>query len=669
MASGGGVNQSTFTSFAGSGGGAETVFTGLTQSFAGSGGGAGPEVFTRPQITAEFVANMTEAEFVETFGKYTVDPQHVRPCCSLFYTEETLEGVIKDIEFFKLEPNGRNPTLAECFTIILKEPDNILISPHSKIYCLTALLGNHYMDILATPARKNLWASLTDPLPDEIVANLTTHSSMNKLKSNNCKLNLKNYITTAYPTTSAFYYKTLDIQDPNSLLKVDETETTEYTDLLSKEYFYFIRRDLLTYKRKYDNYKTQLSKAAIAHASAESQEEKKEIYNDMIGIMINKNEALNALKSFIKILRNGKSYVPNKLENVGLFNSFINGDINGGSTGPNSTLVSIIPKASPQLYSFLEKYFREKRSDELSDEFSYYKKMWSLMPKPQSLINPPEKIIQSQPFLEKLNDWIKKVQAHKHEQNPYAFAFTKCSDAPEKLQSPMYELIVAQAFQKEDAESLMSLSALLFFNSENPRDRLINHLLRQNSTQDECVSCAILALMSKHSQPMSVMDTGCKASAKTAYEILEHYSQAIIGSSQDEDTQHAIFEVEKYIETVVKQYIEPEAEKDVYTLMNGPPNEEENKKISDESQTEDDIDKILADFKEEIDLPNKPQYHGAVRYGSRDGRDRDGRGRGRGRGSRDGRDGRGSRGSGHRGGGRKTKRQRQQKKSTRKKRR
>ena len=517
-----------------SGGGAGTIFTGQSlQSYAKSGGGGGAQ-----QSFVESIKNLGYADFIATFGGEEVNPDFVIPCCSFFYIEKTLKAAIADIELFK-SMYKKNPTLIECLTPILgtdltTDPESITRSAHTKIFCATALFGNHYMDILATNARSNLWASLeTIELPDQFIADLTTHSGMGKVKPGNYPINTEFYITTAYPTTSAFYHPTLNIYNPELLL----LEDPEYLKSFATKYFYFLKKDLLIHKRAYDKYLIELD-AATEKCKREkvlpttTREMRDENYNNAISIMIKKNQAKDAIKSLIKILQIGRSYELRDIKNMNTFETFLYGDENGSTSGSNTTIVALIPRASLNLYNFLRQYFALKLSDTTDSEFPYYDEMYASMPM-------LEKYTDEKTFIIALNDWIIEVQTKKRGYIPYMFAFAKCSDAPEKLQTPMYELIVAQAIEKGDVNSIMSLSALLFINMEKPSGRLINELLRETSKKDVLRFCPTMSLIGKNNN-FGIIDMGCKAAKFTAYEILIEYSQGELGSSLDVETQRAL---------------------------------------------------------------------------------------------------------------------------------
>jgi len=232
------------------------------------------------------------------------------------------------------------------------------------------------------------------------------------------------------------------------------------------------------------------------------------------------------------------------------FETFLYGDENGSTTGHNTTIVALIPRASLNLYNFLRQYFALKSFDATESELSYYHEMYAGMPRLEKYTDEPT-------FLNALNDWIIEVQSRKRGYIPYMFAFTKCSDAPEKLQTPMYELIVAQAIKKGDINSVMSLSALLFINSEKPSGRLINELLRETSQKDVLRFCPTMSLIGKNIN-FGIIDMGCKAAKFSAYEILIEYSQGELGSSLDAETQSVMDRANFLINSEAEQDMDSE---------------------------------------------------------------------------------------------------------------
>lgn len=440
-------------------------------------------------ILAEFVATMNFDEFIATFGEKLVDTNKIRPCCGVYFTEDDLDAAIRVFEIELITTKTLNLCLRSILGGEIRE-ERVLSNPKCQIMCMTALFGNHYMEILTTPERSTLWESIKmDLLPNDWVIHSTMHSGMGEITSHREQKysSTIKLVTTAQATHSSYFFYELNIVDPQKWL---DKKLDKYLTELSRQYLNSIKETMIREKTKYEKTKD--------------------------------DEHKNHIKSLFKIHKLGESYVSHSPDKIHLFETFMLGEENGGGTRDNSTIISLIPKASDELRTFLKNYFTIKLSNPEDREIEYYRQI-------SGLIDTID-----------LNDWIINIQKQKGSNQAYAFACFKSSDAFNYLQTPVFELLVALAQRDRNENALMMLSSLQFCNPELTRYKFINLLMRREYARDEFRLGPLIALFDSVAEDMVVYDNGCKTCPATATHISEAFETGEIGSSQDQFTQPVI---------------------------------------------------------------------------------------------------------------------------------
>ncbi len=480
--------------------------------------GGGPE-----HSFAEYLKNMISKgtagnaeRFIDKFGEHPVDPLHIIPCCSLYYTEETLELVKTETE--KLKKDDANPTLNECLDKIVDDeyvgPHVILKHPIAKMLCLTAVFGNHWKDILEIKDRTDLWDSLNlEELPREWVVSINSHGNrIDKLTPGNFTYNhTTSYVSTACPGSSAFYNEKHSIIDPEIILN-DEVRD-EHLIKRSDEYLDSIGESIEKRMKDYDDLQLQKIDAFKEYNENPTREnilKYGEIKSEI-------DDQKNNLKSLVKIFKQNKSH-ESYLEQINYFERFLYGDEKGGKTGLNTTIVSLIPKESAELTNFLEKYFRIKLAEEHDDETQYYTKISELL-----RITP-------------INDWTRMIQEDKIANPTYAFAFNG-SKKLNKLQTPMIELAIAIAHKTNKIGFCMCLSSFIFSNMENAENTIIDRLLRSDDSYRIRFGVVSLLLDNLTLQQV-IFDNSCKGGhVDVRYKYQKAFPDLDFGNSQDQNTQ------------------------------------------------------------------------------------------------------------------------------------
>jgi hypothetical protein len=474
---------------------------------------------------AESVANIkSPEEFIEKFGNHSVDPRHIIPCCSLYYTEESLELVKTKTELLKSsKEDNANPTLNECLTAIVDDeyvgPHTIKKQPIAKMLCLTAVFGNHWKDILEIKARTDLWDSLDGvELPREWVVSINSHGSrINKITPGNFSYeHTTSFVSTACPGTSAFYIEKHSIIDPEIILN-DELRD-EHLIKRSDEYLDSIGESIEKRMKDYDDLQLQKINAFEKYKKNPTREtilKYGEISSEI-------NDQKDNLKSLVKIFKQNKSH-ESYLEQIDYFERFLSGDERGGKTGVNTTIVSLIPKESAdrKLTNFLEKYFRIKLSEEHDDETQYYTKIFELLRETP------------------INDWSRIIQKDKSANPTYAFAFNG-SNKLNKLQTPMMELAIAIARKKNSISSCMCLSTFIFSNMEANEKKIIDRLLRSGESYKIRFGF-VTALLDNLTLQQVIFDNSCKGGhVDVQYKYQKTFPDLDFGNSQDQNTQDVI---------------------------------------------------------------------------------------------------------------------------------
>ena len=453
------------------------------------GGGA------EPRPSAEFVATMDFDNFIATFGETIVDLDKIRPCCSIYFTEDDLDAAIRVFEIELITTKTLNLCLRSILGGEIHE-ERVLSDPKCKIVCLTALFGNYYREILTTPDRNALWESVKhDFLPNEWVVHSTMHSGMGEITSHREQKysSTIKFVTTAYATHSSYYFNELNIVDPQKWLG---NNLDKYLSELSIRYFKLMGDMMIDEKNKF--------------------------------VKTNADEHKETIKSIFKIHRLRESYNLHSRDTIHLFETFMTGEENGGSTKKNSTIFALILKASEELRTFFKKYLIIKLSNATDSEIEYYRKNFESIDAPD------------------MNELIIDIQKKKSETSTYAFACFKSSDNPNFLQTPVFELLVALAQKDRNDNALMMLSSLQFCNPEITRDTFINRLMRREYARDEFRLGPLIALFDSLAENMVVYDNGCKSCPASATHISEAFDKGIVGSSQDEYTQDAL----KYVDSL-----------------------------------------------------------------------------------------------------------------------
>lgn len=449
------------------------------------GGGA------EPRPSAESVATMDFDNFIATFGETIVDLDKIRPCCSIYFTEDDLDSAIT------FEPELiTTKTLNLCLRSILGEEINeerVLSNPICQIMCLTALFGNYYREILTTPDRNALWESIrNDVFPNEWVAHSTMHSGMGEILSDSkteYSSTIK-FVTTAMPSHTSYYFDELNIVDPQKWLG---TDLKNYLSELSNRYLDLLKKMINEQKTKFET--------------------------------TNADEHKETIKSIFKIHESGSSYVLHQHDTIHLFETFMTGEEDGGPTKKNSTIFAGIFKESEEFRTFFKKYLIIKLSNAKTDsETKYYSEI-------NKSIDTPD-----------LNKLIIDIQKKKSETSTYAFAFFKSSDNLNFLQTPVFELLVALANKRGDYHALMMLSSLQFCNPELTRNRFVNELMRRDYDRDEFRLGPLIAMFGRLAKNVIVYDNGCKSCPASATHISNEFGSVPgfkVGSSQEASTQDA----------------------------------------------------------------------------------------------------------------------------------
>jgi hypothetical protein len=437
-------------------------------------------------ILAEFVATMNFDEFIATFGEKLVDTNKIRPCCGIYFTEDDLDAAIRVFEIELITTKTLNLCLRSILGGEIRE-ERVLSNPKCQIMCLTALFGNHYMEILTTDDRSALWeSSKHDLLPNDWIMHSTMHSGMGEITSHREQKysSTIKLVTTAHATHSSYYFDELNIVDPQKWL---DKKLDKYLSELSGKYLNSIKETMIKEKNKYETTK--------------------------------EDEHKETIKSLFKIHKLGESYISHSSDKIHLFETFMTGEENGGETRHNSTIISLIPKAGEDLRTFFKKYFAIKLSNSGDREIEYYRQI-------SGLIDTVE-----------LNGLIIDIQKQKGHNSTYAFACFKSSDAFNYLQTPMFELLVALAQRDRNEDALIMLSSLQFCNAELTRDRFVNRLMRREYERDEFRLGPLIALFNSLAEDMVVYDNGCKTCPASATHISKAFETGEIGSSQDQFTQ------------------------------------------------------------------------------------------------------------------------------------
>ena len=440
--------------------------------------------------SAESVATMDFDNFIATFGETIVDLDKIKPCCSIYFTENDLDSAIR---VFNNESITKNPLLNLCLESILRgeiHEDRVLSDPICQIMCLTALFGNHYRDILTTPDRNALWESVKrDLLPNEWVMHSTMHSGMGEITSNKEQQysSTIKFVTTAYATHTSYYFNELNIVDPQKWL---DKNLDKYLSELSDRYLNLLEEMMKTEETKFKTTK--------------------------------KDEHKETIKSIFKIHKLRESYNLHSPKKIPFFETFTVGEEEGGETNHNSTEFELILKASEEYRTFLKKYLIIKLSNATDSEIEYYSEILKLIDTVD------------------LNGLIIDIQTQKGKNPTYAFACFKSSDNPKFLQTPVFELLVALAQEDRNDNALMMLSSLQFCNPELTRDRFVNRLMRREYARDEFRLGPLIALFDSLAEDMVVYDNGCKSCPVSATHISKEFDKGIVGSSQDVLTQDAL---------------------------------------------------------------------------------------------------------------------------------
>ena len=436
---------------------------------------------------AESVATMDFNNFIATFGEKLVDPDKIRPCCSIYFTEDDLDAAIRVFEIELLTTKTLNLCLRSILGGEIHE-ERVLSNPKCQIMCLTALFGNHYMEMLTTPNRNALWESIKhDLLPNDWIMHSTMHSGMGEITSHREQKysSTIKLVTTAEATHSSYYFNELNVVDPQKWLG---KHLEDYLNELSRRYLNSIKETMIKEKNKYETTK--------------------------------EDDHKNTIKSLFKIHKLGRSYRLHSRDKIHLFETFMTGEENGGGiTGHNSTIISLIPKASEELRTFLKKYFTIKLSNSRDREIEYYRKIYESIDTPD------------------MNELIIDIQKKKGSDSTYAFACFKSSDAPDFLQTPMFELLVAIAERDKKDDALMMLCSLQFCNPELTRYKFVNALMRREYERDEFRLGPLIAMFDSLAENMVVYDNGCKSCPVSATHVTAEFEGIEVGSSQDALTQ------------------------------------------------------------------------------------------------------------------------------------
>jgi hypothetical protein len=437
-------------------------------------------------ILAEFAAIMNFDEFIATFGETLVDTNKIRPCCGVYFTEDDLDAAIRVFEIELITTKTLNLCLISILGGEIKE-ERVLSNPKCQIMCLTALFGNYYMEILTTDDRSALWESIKhDLLPNDWIMHSTMHSGMGEITSHREQKysSTIKLVTTAYATHSSYYFDELNIVDPQKWL---DKKLDKYLSELSGKYLNSIKETMIKEKNKYETTK--------------------------------EDEHKETIKSLFKIHKLGESYISHSSDKIHLFETFMTGEENGGITGHNSTIISLIPKAGEDLRTFFKKYFAIKLSNRGDREIEYYRQISGLID------------------IVELNGLIIDIQKQKGHNSTYVFACFKSSDAFNFLQTPMFELLVALAQRDRNENALMMLSSLQFCNPELTRYKFVNALMRREYERDEFRLGPLIALFNSLAEDMVVYDNGCKTCPASATHVSAEFEGIEVGSSQDALTQ------------------------------------------------------------------------------------------------------------------------------------